>query len=269
VKITIAGYGSIGRYYEAILGAKHEIACYDPPKGLGREADLRDTDFVFVCVPTPTLAGGVCDTTAVEAVVDASGPREAIVCLSTVSIGTTRRLIGATGKPIVFVPEYAGESPEHPYRDPAGRDFFVFGGNEPAASKVVALFRGVFPAEAEYNVTDPTTAETVKYMENAFLALKVAFCNEIYDLCARTGVDYEAARRLWVQDWRIGESHTQVTAERGYDGKCLPKDVAALCGLARQAGAPLTIMEAVQDSNRRVRQAVGSNVAAITTQPTP
>ncbi len=94
-----------------------------------------------------------------------------------------------------------------------------------------------------------------KYMENAFLAMKVAFCNEFFDLCEGFGVDFEEARGLWLQDWRIGESHTLVTPERGYGGKCLPKDVAAVCATGRETGVPMEIMEAVQHANLRHRAA--------------
>jgi UDPglucose 6-dehydrogenase len=253
MKITIAGYGTTGQYVEGVFGACHEVTVYDPPKRLGDAADLRDADYVFVCVPTPSLPGGACDTSLVEAVVRLAEPRIAIVCESTVAIGTTQRLIDATGKSIVFVPEYAGESPSHPYRDPRAREFFIYGGYDPAASRVRDLFVTVYPLDAAHTIVDPTTAETVKYMENAFLALKVAFCNEIYDLCERTGADYETARRVWAQDWRIGDSHSVVTAERGFAGACLPKDVDALITTARDAGASLEVMEAARRSNARVR----------------
>ncbi|HLF79262.1 MAG TPA: hypothetical protein VJB57_17410 [Dehalococcoidia bacterium] len=263
MKITIAGYGSIGRYVEEVFGARHEIAIYDAPLGLGSLQDLRDTDFVFICVPTPSLPNGACDTSAVEEVVELASPRLAIVCQSTVSIGTTERLARQSGKPLVFVPEYAGESADHPYRDPAKREFFVYGGYEPAASHVRDLFCTVYPAGALHSIIDPTTAEAVKYMENSFLALKVAFCNEVFDLCGRLGVDYEQARFLWTRDWRIGESHTLVTQERGFGGKCLPKDVAALCEVARDLGVPLEVMEAAQRSNDRVRSNAANVLPAV------
>jgi UDPglucose 6-dehydrogenase len=255
VKITIAGYGSIGRYIESVFEQRHEIAAYDPPLDLGDARDLSDTDFVFVCVPTPPRDDGGADTSIVEQVIGLAAPRVAIVCESTVPVGTTQRLIDETGKPLVFVPEYAGESATHPYRNPDAREFFIYGGEPDVAERVRDLFATVYPAGARHFITTPSTAETAKYMENAFLALKVAFCNEFFDLCERTGVDYETARELWLQDWRVGESHTRVTTERGYGGKCLPKDVAAVCATGRELGTVMEIMEAVQRANVRVRAA--------------
>lgn len=254
MKITIAGYGSIGRYVEEVFGPDNEIAVFDPPLGLGRRADLADSDFVFLCVPTPSLPGGGCDTSIVEELVAAAAPRRAIVCHSTVSIGTTERLLHAYGKPLVFVPEWAGESPAHPFRRPENRDFLIYGGYEPAASQVRDLFARAYGRGVRHTIVEPAVAETVKYMENAFLALKVAFCNEFFDLCRAVGLDYEVVRGLWLQDARIGESHTVVTPERGYGGKCLPKDVAAVCETGRRLGAAMVVMEAVQRANRRHRR---------------
>jgi UDPglucose 6-dehydrogenase len=252
MKITIAGYGTLGHYVESVFGRRHEIALYDPPQGLRDESTLVDADFVFVCVPTPEAADGSCDTSIVEDIVSLARPRVAIVCQSTVAIGTTQALIDASGKPIVFVPEYAGEAVDHPYRELARREFFIYGGQEPAVSRVRDLFLEVAPG-ASHSIVDPTTAETIKYMENSFLALKVAFCNEFYDFCRALDLDYEPVRRLWSQDWRIGPSHTYVTEERGYAGKCLPKDVAAVCKTARSLGTPLGLMESALRSNARVR----------------
>jgi UDP-glucose 6-dehydrogenase len=91
-------------------------------------------------------------------------------------------------------------------------------------------------------------------MENSFLALKVAFCNEFFDLCQSLGIDYDLVRDAWLQDRRMGASHTLVTAERGYGGKCLPKDIAAVCDSARRLGVPMEVLEAAQRSNSKYRQ---------------
>jgi UDPglucose 6-dehydrogenase len=253
MRITIAGYGAIGHYIERVFGRKHEIALYDPPLGLGSPKDLVTTDFVFTCVPTAPNVDGSGDTRIVQEVVSLSDPRIAIVCESTVPVGTTQALIDSTGKPLVFVPEYAGEEEWHPFCDPAARRFVIYGGYDPAASQVRALFETVYPSEANHFIVPPATAEMAKYMENSFLAMKVAFCNEFFDLCKAAGVDWDQARELWLLDWRIGESHTIVTPERGYGGKCLPKDVAAISAIGRHLGAPMEIMEAVQRANARHR----------------
>ena len=211
MKVTIAGYGSVGSYVAGLF-ADLEPTLYDPPLGLGAVDDLRDTDFVIVCVPTPQLPSGACDTSIVEEVVGLADPRVAIVCHSTVAVGTTERLIAETGKPLVFVPEYAGEAHDHPLRDPANRSFLIYGGHDPSASAVQALYERAYGPGVRHFRVPPTVAEVVKYMENAFLATKVAFCNEFFDLCSAVGVDYDWVRMLWLQ--RVLDSARALTGAR-------------------------------------------------------
>jgi UDPglucose 6-dehydrogenase len=253
MRIAIAGYGSIGRYVDGVFGRLHEIVRYDPQLGLGRIQDLDDVDFAILCVPTPVGEGGSCDTSIVEELVERINPRRAIVCQSTVSIGTTDRMIARYRKPLVYVPEWAGESAGHPYRRLDQRGFLIYGGHEPAASAVRELYATGYGEGVRHHIVAPRVAEIAKYMENSYLAMKVAFCNEFFDLCVAAGVDYEEVRDLWLEDWRVGASHTNVTAERGYGGKCLPKDVAAVCASGRDLGAAMEIMEAVQNANARHR----------------
>tara|TARA_Y100000588_G_scaffold394456_1_gene515051 strand:- start:3566 stop:4447 length:882 start_codon:yes stop_codon:yes gene_type:complete len=253
LQITIAGFGNIGHFVYQVFSPIADVTIYDPPKGMGRESDLVDTDFVFICVPTAPLSDGGCDTSIVEKVVSLAFPRKAIICHSTISVGTTERLLNSQNKPIVFVPEYAGESPDHIYRKLDNRNFFVLGGYEPATSYVKELFTNAYTHQPDFFITQPVVAEIVKYMENSFLALKIGFCNEFFDLCEAVGADYETVRDIWLQDHRINESHTTVTQERGYGGSCLPKDVAAICNTARLLGNPLEILEALHTANIRHR----------------
>ena len=253
MRITIAGFGHIGQFVYQVFSRISDVAIYDPPKGLGSKSDLVDTDFVFICVPTASLPNGACDTSIVEEVVSLAWPRRAIICHSTVAVGTTERLIRAQDKPLVFVPEYAGESTYHLYRQLEKRNFFVLGGYEPAVSEVKDLFAGAYDHNPEFFINTPVVAELVKYMENSFLALKVGFCNEFFDLCKTVGADFETVRDIWVQDHRINQSHTEVTDERGYGGSCLPKDVSAVCNTARDLGSPMEILEALHSANIRHR----------------
>src|SRR4029077_1080164 len=89
---------------------------------------------------------------------------------------------------------------------------------------------------------------------NAFLATKVTFCNEFFDIAQRFGIDYNELRELWLLDPRIGKSHTFVFADkRGYAGKCLPKDMDAVIAAAEDAGYDAQFLKAVASSNDRMR----------------
>jgi UDP-glucose 6-dehydrogenase len=85
-------------------------------------------------------------------------------------------------------------------------------------------------------------------MENAFLATKVTFVNQFFDIAVSLGVNFDELRQLWLLDGRVGGSHTTVTAERGFSGRCLPKDLLAMI-TAMRAGGGAPLLEAVFSYN--------------------
>lgn len=251
--VAIVGFGAVGQALHALFPA---AVIYDEPKHLygddprlrTHDADPRESaraavnacDFAFVCVPTPSCPDGSCDTSIVEEVcrwIEA----KTIIIRSTVTPGTTARLASTLDKAIVFQPEYGpGETPDHPFGSLRDVKWIVLGGERKATSKVAVLYQSIFNSDMIVQQTDATTAELVKYMENAFLAVKVAFCNEMYEIGVQLGVDYNEARELWLLDPRIGRSHTWVYPDnRGFGGKCLPKDLRALISLGSPSLTPV------------------------------
>ena len=93
-----------------------------------------------------------------------------------------------------------------------------------------------------------------KYFRNAFLATKVAFFNQIHDLCEATGTDYEHVRRSISDDLRIGNSHTRVTPNRGYGGHCFPKDAKAITYSAGLHDVDLSILQEAINYNNNIRE---------------
>ena len=94
-----------------------------------------------------------------------------------------------------------------------------------------------------------------KYMENAFLATKVTFCNEMYDIAKALGADYHLAREMWIADPRIGASHTFVYEDnRGYGGSCLPKDIASIAAQGEEFGVDTTLIQSVIKKNEIYRR---------------
>ena len=180
--------------------------------------------------------------------------------LSTVAPGTTERLVRETGKRIVFQPTYGpGETPGHPFGDFHQVRWLILGGEREATNQVVPLYQTVYNADTAIWQTDARTAELTKYMENAYLAMKVTFCNEFYEMARTFAVDYNELRELWLQDPRMGRSHTFVFEdERGYGGKCLPKDVSAIIQAARMHGYSSHLLTAMTEANERFRTANGS-----------
>ena len=102
---------------------------------------------------------------------------------------------------------------------------------------VIQAYQSVFTSELIINIVEARTAELAKYMENCYLATKVTFCNEFYDIANAFGVDYNQLRETWLLDPRIGRSHTFVYENaRGFGGNCLPKDISAIVYQAEQLG---------------------------------
>jgi UDPglucose 6-dehydrogenase len=205
---------------------------------------------VFVAVPTPQSKSGAADISAVEDVV--SWIRRPLCIKSTIPPGTTDRLVSTYGKPIVFSPEYIGETPYHRSNKDISSDLVVFGGQKTDSIPFAEAYREALGPDPSYYFTDAITAELAKYMENCFFATKVAFVAQFYKLSQSLGADFDQLREIWISDSRVGRSHSHVIGGPGFSGKCLPKDLAAIIAVAAgYGGAPL--LEAVQSYNRTLR----------------
>lgn len=254
MKIGIVGYGHVGKAMHKLFP---QAVVVDEPLAIGSREEARGCDVLFVCVPTPSQADGSCDVSIVD---DVLGWIEAdvVVLRSTVPVGYTDEAKERTGKRIVFQPEYYGETPAHPFADPRARPWLTLGGDRRDAEIVARAYKSIFSADVKFVFTDAKTAELAKYMENSFLALKVTFCNEFYDIARSMGVSYDELREVWLEDPRISRSHTFVYEDdRGYGGKCLPKDVDALIAFSADSGVDAELMKAVRAKNDKLRNGTG------------
>jgi nucleotide sugar dehydrogenase len=252
LKIGIIGYGYVGRAMAKFLETRHKVVVKDIYNGYG---DIDTCDFAIVCVPTPMKEDGTCDTSIVEKVVSQCA-LERLLIKSTVPPGTTKMLAKKYGKKLVFSPEYIGEGnypiPFWKYPHPTEmqyHDFCIFGGDPADTSYMVDAFKNSFGPQCRFFQLSATAAEIVKYMENAWLATKITFCNEFSDIAKAMGEDYSMIREAWLADGRIERSHTVVN--NGFDGKCLPKDLSGIVEAGHAIGVPLEVLTAVRESNKR------------------
>ncbi len=233
-KVGVVGGGVVGGAMQRLCG--DDTVIYDPfhPEYKNNKEQINACDAVFVAVPTKMCDDGSCDTSIVEEVCDwIKAPL--IIIRSTVAPGTTERLVEKTGKTIVFQPEYLGETVAHVFGNMAEREFVVLGGRPEAVSKAADFYKHYYNSYVHLHFSDATTAEVCKYMENAFYAVKVTFVNEFYDIARAHGVDFNVLRELWLADTRISRDHTFVYPDnRGFSGKCLPKDCNAIVYSSRQ-----------------------------------
>jgi UDPglucose 6-dehydrogenase len=251
--VGIVGCGFVGRSLLKLFGP---CEVYDPAQHRTDKAAINRCRFAFVCVPTPTGPDGECDVSIVEETVWWV-ESDNIVIRSTVAPGTTDRLRRETGKRIIFQPEYIGETVAHPLLDHQAQGFSVLGGPMEDTSHVADLYKGLYHASHRFYFCPALTAELAKYMENAFYATKVTFCNEFFDIARTFGVDYNELREIWLADPRISRDHTFVYPDdRGFGGKCLPKDTRAIIAVCEQEGFTPELLKTVMDVNDRYRAAV-------------
>jgi UDPglucose 6-dehydrogenase len=250
-KVGIVGCGVVGRSLHQLFG--NEAVTLDVEVTPEDRTAINACEAVFVCVPTPPAADLACDTSIVEECVRwIESPL--IVIRSTVAPGTTDRLRRETGKTILFQPEYLGETVQHPMADVKGRSFIILGGPVDEASRVADIYQRYYHSELRFYFTSAITAEVAKYMENSFYAVKVMFCNEFYDIARTFGVEYQELREIWLADPRISRDHTFVYPEnRGFSGKCLPKDVSAMIKSATDKGYVPRLLETVMRLNAEHR----------------
>lgn len=248
MKIGIVGLGHVG-------GAMHELfkdaIIYDKFKCIGSKEEINTCDAAFVCVPTPMMEDGSCDTTAVDEVL-AWCESKVIILRSTVRVGYTREMANKLHKNIVFQPEYYGETVAHPFANLSDRNWLSFGGTREAIDLAIDVYKNVINSNVRIYQAPSDEVELAKYMENAFLATKVIFINEMYDICEKLGLNYNQVREIWTADPRIGTSHTFIYKDnRGYGGSCLPKDISALHQLEKEKGIDDTLINAVIEKNKK------------------
>jgi UDPglucose 6-dehydrogenase len=242
MKITIAGYGFVGQAHHELLKDKHDIVIVDP--AYNDNTIPKDTEAVIVCVSTPQRLDGSCHMDNVYEVVEAA-PDVPILIKSTISVEGWQMLVDAfPNRMLNFSPEFLRAATA--VEDLKNMDLMLIGGTS------CNFWAKVFDVSCE--IAEPEQLILAKYARNSFLALKVAFFNQMYDLCNALDVEYAAVAHYTGMDPRITESHTQVTKERGFGGHCFPKDTSALIKTAQRNNVELSILQEAVEYNRRIRK---------------
>ena len=230
---------------------------------LGAANSVTDREFVFLCVPTPQGEDGSADLSYIEGAarqISSSLISEAIVInKSTVPVGSTRVVEQALERPDVSVvsnPEFLREgSAVHDFLHP---DRVVIGSDDQAAAiRVASIYLGL---AAPLMVTDPASAETIKYASNAFLATKISYVNAIAAVCEAVGADVNDVVLGMGYDKRIGQEFLRPGP--GWGGSCFPKDSHALVRIAEDAGYDFGLLKGVIEVNEQQFERVVQKVAA-------
>jgi UDPglucose 6-dehydrogenase len=209
-------------------------------------AAAAECEFIYLCVPTPQGDDGSADLSYIEAAAREIGPivqpDSVIINKSTVPVGSTlvvERALGRSDVHVVSNPEFLREgSAVHDFLNP---DRIVIGAEHQAAAvRVASLYLGI---ASPLIVTDPPSAETIKYAANAFLATKISFVNAVAAVCEAVGADMNDVVLGMGYDKRIG--HEFLKPGPGWGGSCFPKDSRALVNIAENAGYQFDLLKGV------------------------
>lgn len=258
--IGIIGQGFVGNAIYQKFKNYYRVYTYDldSSKCNSSEQDTLNNEIVFICLPTPMKPDGRCDTSLVEKAVKRCvefGKTKTVVIKSTVTPGTSAKLNSQyLNLDVVFNPEFLTEA--NAIEDFNNQNRIILGGPRPSTTRLKTIYRKIFP-KAHIIKTGSTHAEMVKYVTNTFLATKVSFANEIYEICNGLDLDYDKVIEYASFDERLGKSHWAVPGpdgDFGFGGHCFPKDLSALLRLAEDLNTTDNVLSAVEQTNYKVRK---------------
>lgn len=261
-KIAIIGLGFVGSAvrdsFDSMFLDSPVLIDSDPRKQCqGTYNDLADVEAVFICVPSPRGPNGECDTGILENVLDnleKVGYQNVIISKVTAVPKEYERL-QKRFKNLVHIPEFltAANAAEE-YRKETDA---IIGGSVTAfqreAARIVKLSQPNLINIAFCSIGE---AAMSKYVINSFLATKVVFMNEMYQLAQEHGYDWRKIRILIDMDERIGKSHTRVPGPDGtlgFGGMCFPKDTVAFLEYAKQQSVQLNVLDSAVKKNLLLR----------------
>lgn len=261
--VGVVGVGVVGRaLYEASINAGIRTIGFDPfiPQFGELNETVLDCEVVFVSVPTLTVDGvqqlgplnDVCQKLKDLAF-------QGVVCIRCTTLpGTCAGLKKVYGLRIVHMPEFLTEA--NAEADFMAQDVLFVSGDRKDRPAVFGAMFSILPRPKDgwrvFQVEDMRVTEFQKYFANCHKAIKVAFCNEIYQACLTTGVDYNDVRKFAIEVDGVGENHTKVPGPDkllGYGGLCFPKDMAAFAAYLDSINVDAQVFHAAIGSNDLVR----------------
>ena len=239
---------------------------------VGAVSAAADSDFVFLCLPTPESSDGSADVSIIQTVAKEISSHlkqgSIIVNKSTLPVGSVELVencINRSDVSVVSNPEFLREGSA--VRDFLKPDRVVIGSiNKSAAEKVSEIYK---PICKKILLTDPTSAEMIKYAANAFLAARLSFVNALAAVCEVVGANVFDVVDGLGSDSRIGTQFLQPGP--GWGGSCFPKDTKALLKIAQDNGYDFDLLAGVISANEsqfdRIAARITTDVKAVSKSP--
>lgn len=263
MQVGVIGNGFVGNAIYQNFKDKVLTKVYDV-KAEKRLNELDDvllwTDIIFICLPTPMTKTGECDLSFVETFFSELEKKSSalkkdplFVIKSTVPIGTTENLRRKYPFKIVHNPEFL--TAVNAVEDFRNSDRNIIGGNQELCLELREFYDTYFPG-TPIQIVSSNESETIKYFCNSFLASKVAFFNNLFQICEKLGMNFDSVKDGVCSDTRIGVSHTKVPGPdglMGFGGYCFPKDINALINTLKENDIDDRLFRTVWEYNQSIR----------------
>lgn len=257
MKIGIIGYGFVGKAVSnAYANIKSQVILYDPLLGYNVNfQEFNNCDAVFICVPSPSKSNGECDTSILENSLENLKNYNNVIISKVTAPPSTYFKLSKIYKNLVHSPEFLTAS--NADKDYKNGEFSIIGGDSEYVDKAVTIISSAQKNLKNIKKCKIEEASMCKYVINSFLALKVSFLNQIYDLCVSENIDYNNIIEQVAVEKRLGNSHFLVpglNGERGFGGHCFPKDTVAFLREAENHDIDLSILRSAITYNNNLRK---------------
>lgn len=267
--VSIIGYGIIGKAVYDVFREKCHVLINDQLYyGSSSLLEIAQKSIlIFICIPASTLQDGNIYTRDVFGILSIINNhclmfnKKVLVCIKTTLLPQYLDEIVELNPMlrVCFAPEYArGNSA---VADMRNMESLVIGGDHADAEDLskIYLTYGSFNKEYQIAIVDIATASLLKYMENCFLAMKVTFMNQFFDIAKSINCSdsWDKMMVAFHQDSRMGNSHYDVPGpdlKRGWGGACLPKDLHAIIYFCKSRGLDVSLIEHVVSINAKIRE---------------
>lgn len=251
MKLIIAGYGLIGRAIVSSFKSQHDLVIIDPQSSPDNFMDHYDADGCIICINTDKSN---VDSTDIFDIIDQLPIFMPILIKSTITPDVVEEINNRyPDHSIVISPDFSRERSTE--RDFALQTYVILGGEDPDCFWQ-DLFQSTLPScNMILNCSDKEAA-FVKYATNGFLAVKTSYFNQIYDICAHTGMDFDIVRQLLTTDPRIGTDHSMVPGPdctRGWAGKSFSNDINKFINWSDSQETPISILKHIIQYNNEIR----------------
>jgi UDPglucose 6-dehydrogenase len=256
-KIGIIGHGYVGEAISQSVSPPLRAVIIDPAKGWNTTYHeiKKDCGVIFVCVPSPQGENGDCDTSILEDVLGNLQDYNGTIISKVTAPPKFYEEQSKRFPNLVYVPEFLRA--ESHFTDFVSAKALIVGGTVGAHQReAIRICKMLQPDLTHIELCGIGEAAFVKYSINSFLALKVVFMNELFQLSQEHDYEWKLLAYLMKMDERIGHSHTQVPGpdgHYGFGGACFPKDTNALLKYAEDLGVNLNTLDSAVKKNTLLR----------------